>query len=227
MVDPSGNMSLASLGTSLAVIGSLTTISNVGITTLGVASVGGNQDPNQIPDAAIFTLGGSVGSGGAMAEAGGDLIVDFQSGRAWFYGSAGVGLSPISLFNRFRSAGATKAVGLIWNFNDANEWSGFALGANWPVSILHLLPAASFRGNKMWGAMTQLAKREHNVRSSDLTMQIGVSTAGPVALRVSQRSNSFSTSVGYASQPVEVPMGAFYGVARELANDFGNALDEF
>lgn len=175
-----------------------------------------------------FSLwGGSVGSGGAMAEAGGDLIVDLNTGRAWVYGSFGVGLSPISLFRNFRSAGATKAVGLIWNFNNPNEWSGFSLGANWPVSILHLLPASTFGRNKMWGAMTQLAKRDRNVRSSDLTLQIGVSTAGPVALRVSQRANSFSSSVGFSSNPVEIPTANLGSLARQLANDFGRALDEF
>lgn len=75
--------------------------------------------------------------------------------------------------------------------------------------------------------MTQLAKRDKSARSGDLTVQIGVSTGGPVAVRLSQRANNFSASVGFGSSPKEIPTGNFGSLARQLANDFGAALDEF
>jgi hypothetical protein len=225
MRDPSGRMSLMELGTSISVLGTLTTISNAGITFLGAQNA--KQDADGIPDAVIFTFGGSAGSGGAMAEAGGDVIYDLKTGKAWAYGSFGVGLSPISLFNNFKSAGLTKSVGVVWNFKNPNEWSGFALNANWPMNILPLLPAAAFSGNKMWGAMTQLAKRERNIRRTDLTVQIGVSTGGPVAAKVAWRSNSFSTGVGWATQPLEISSGGFSSIAQSLKNDLGKSFDEF
>ncbi len=81
VIDPSGHMSLGSLGASISIVGTLTTIANVGITGLGMAFA--SEDSDSYPDAVIVTLGGSVGSGGAMAEAGGDAIFDLRSGKAW------------------------------------------------------------------------------------------------------------------------------------------------
>jgi len=229
-IDPSGNMSLMSLNTSIAVVGILTTTSNIGITFLAGSFASedvASENGSKLPHVAILSFGASGGSGGAMAEGGADVIIDFSKGKAWVYGSFGVGLSPITLFNKFKSAGLTKSVGAVWNFHNPKDWSGLSLSANWPVSILHLLPRAMFSDNRMWGAMTQLANRSHNAKATDITVSVGVSTSGPVALKLAWRSNSFSSAAGYTSDPIEIPIGEFYQTAKNILNDFGNALDEF
>jgi hypothetical protein len=79
--------------------------------------------------------------------------------------------------------------------HDPNEMSGRGIQAVWPASVAHLLPAAMFSSNKAWGAMTQLAKRAINVKGTDLTFAVGVSTSGPAFFQVGIRSNSFSEVV--------------------------------
>ena len=74
--------------------------------------------------------------------------------------------------------------------------------------------------------MTQLAKRERNVRNLDLTVQIGVSTGGPVAIKVASRANSFSSAASLTSNPFEVPVNELVDKATALARDFGGAIDE-
>jgi len=159
-----------------------------------------------------------------MAEAGADFILDKKTGKVWGYGFFGPGLSPITLFKNFRRPGYTVAAGLVWNLNDPSDWSGSALGASLPWGVLHLLPSATFRSSKMWGAMTQLAKREKNVSRSDLSIQIGVSTSGPVALKVATRTNSFSAGVGWASDAVELgDISSLTGEIQALFRDAGKA----
>lgn len=79
--------------------------------------------------------------------------------------------------------------------------------------------------NKMWGAITQLAKREKNKRARDLTLSVGVSSSGPAALKLSLRSNSFSSLVGYGTEPVEINNARIESMASSLRNNFGNAID--
>ncbi|MFN3713390.1 MAG: RHS repeat-associated core domain-containing protein [Alcanivoracaceae bacterium] len=223
-VDPSGNYSIMSLGRATAVLGVLATISNVGITGLATAWAGEDQD--SLPDAVLLTVGYSAANGGGMVELYADYVVELKTMRTFMYASGGLGISPTSVFAKSKAMGSTRAIGLLWNFNNPNDWSGYSVGANWPLGIMRLLPRATFSENKMWGAITQLAKRERNVRDSHMSVSIGGSTSGVAGVRLSQRSNSFSSTVGYSGQPIEISSSGFSGLARSVANDFGRAVDE-
>jgi hypothetical protein len=133
-----------------------------------------------------------------------------------------VGLAPLSYFRQFRNShGPSFTAGLIWNMNAPEEWSGEGLTATWPLSVAHLIPPALLGGrNAMWGMMTQLAKREHNIRTGSAAVQIGISTAGPAFLKFGPRSNFFAAQGGLASQPIDL-----HEVGESLADILGPVAD--
>ena len=67
----------------------------------------------------------------------------------------------------------------------------------------------------MWGALTQLAKREHNLRADDMVLQADISNTGPAAIKVGISSNTFSWQGGYTSRPIDL---------QELGESLGDVL---
>ncbi len=229
MIDPTGNTSLMSLGVGVSVVGTLTLASNIGITFLGGSLA--SEDADNIPDAFIMGISGFAGTGGALVEAGGDAIYDRRSGRWYGYGFGGVGVSPLSFFRNHR-IGLSASAGLIWNLSSPNDWSGPSVTANWPVAILTKLPAAAFNSQQMYNALTSLAIRSRSPRFMNKTFrnfsaQVGVSSGGPVSLRLAARSNSFGATAGYSTEPRDITadFSRFTATARSIVSDFGNALD--
>ncbi len=201
--DPSGNFSLVEVMQTVGVVGTLTLIANVGITSLGASAAMADADGQ--PDAAIASVSEVGSTRGASASVGFDVVLDFKSGRTYAYANFSAGLAPLSYFKAFRNVvSPSVTAGLIWNLNAPDEWSGGGLTATWPGSVSLILAKTLGRTNPMWGALSQLAKREHNVKVSDYVVQIGVSTSGPAALKLGLRNNSFGAEAGIASDPIDL-----------------------
>jgi hypothetical protein len=73
--------------------------------------------------------------------------------------------------------------------------------------------------------MSQLAKlsKSKNLAGRHLTVQLGVSAAGPVALKVAARTNQFSASIGWATDPIEVQDAGPMASMRRLIDDVAYA----
>lgn len=80
----------------------------------------------------------------------------------------------------------------------------------------------------MYNSLLQLTKKEHNISSRHISVSFGYSTSGTGSIQVSQRSNSFNTGIGFATNPVEAPelVNEFGMTARMIANDFAKAIHE-
>jgi hypothetical protein len=220
MVDPSGHeYTIGNLLTTTAILTTLTTISGGAITYAAGKNAALDEDGK--PDAAIISVSESLQTRGAGADFGFDIVYHFKSQRMYAYVVGSVGLAPLSYFKNFRNShGPSFTAGFIWNMNSPEEWSGEGLTATWPLSVAHLLPRALFGGrNAIWGMMTQLAKREHNIRTSDIAVQVGISTSGPAFLKVGPRSNFFAAQAGLASQPIDLQ-----AVGESLGDLLGDKL---
>jgi RHS repeat-associated protein len=201
--DPSGNFSLGEMMTTVGIIGTLTGIANVGITAMGTSLA--MADADGMPDAAIFSASETAATRGVSGSVGFDIIYHFKTGKFYAYVGLSAGLSPLSYFKNFRNSLSPSITGgLIWNMNSVDEWAGGGMAATWPASASFLLAKAMGRTNPMWGALSQLAKRETNVKWSDYVVQIGVSTAGPAALKFGLRGNSFSAEASWAFDPIDL-----------------------
>ena len=77
----------------------------------------------------------------------------------------------------------------------------------------------------MWGAISQLAKRETNLSTSDLSTQMGVSSSGPAALKLAARTNTFTATLGIARPPIELTnlSADLSSEAAAIRSDFGKA----
>jgi RHS repeat-associated protein len=201
--DPSGHWTLNEVMTTVAVIGTLTGIANVGITSMGTSLA--MADADGMPDAAIFSASETAATRGVSGSVGFDIIYHFKTGKFYAYVGLSAGLSPLSYFKNFRNSLSPSITGgLIWNMNSADEWAGGGMAATWPASASFLLAKAMGRTNPMWGALSQLAKRETNVKWSDYVVQIGISTSGPAALKFGLRANSFSAEASWAFDPIDL-----------------------
>ena len=214
--DPSGNeFSIGNVMTTVSIMGVLTSISNLAITGVGVAFTAEDKDGE--PDGVIMSVSEVLGARGFAGEGGFDIIWDLKKHKpyAFLYGAAG--LSPITYFKNFNgSHGPSVSIGFVYNMSFIKDWSGTGMTATWPLSTIHLLPKALFSQNKMWGLMTQLAKREHNVRLRDAVIQTQISTSGPAAWKLGVRSNSFMSTGGYTSSPIDLS-----SVGESLGNLLG------
>jgi hypothetical protein len=203
MIDPTGMFSLGSVVTTVGILGSLTTIGN--ITTSIIAGIFIASDDDGLPDAAIMTVNLYGGTRGFGAEVGFDLILDFSTWKLYAFVYGSIGFTPLSYFENFRGqTGLSVAAGVIYNMNSIDEWSGGSVCATWPLSIIHLLPKAMFSKWKMWGALTQLAKQEHNLRTNDMVLQADISNSGPAAIKIGMSSNTFSWQGGLTSRPIDL-----------------------
>jgi|GEM_PF-4901520 len=231
-VDPSGYVGIASMMQTAGIIGTLTTLANIGVTGYTMHSAGSSQGQGGAsanrPNAVVISGGYSFGSRGAMGEFGGDVVVDLRTGKAWLYGTVGAGLSPISVFRNFRSSGRTSSAGLIWNFGSPEQWSGLSVGASWPSRVfLRLARYGAFNSGQMAYTIRELARHEKNQRWNNVSVNFAQSTSGPSALRLSLRSNSFSSSVSWGSSPIEIPAAQYLSRARAYVNNFTSAINDF
>lgn len=206
--DPTGAFSLTEMMSSAQVIGMMARVA-VPIGTTAVTTAARTlvmADEDGLPDGAIFSFSALAATSGGCFGGGLDVIFHFKTGHFYLYGTAEGGFSPLSYLKAFRAAPFSSSVtgGLLWNLKSPDEWSGTGYTATWPASASFLLARAMGRTNPMWGALSQLAKREHNVKWSDFVVQIGVSTSGPAALKFGIRSNSFSAEGCLASAPVDM-----------------------
>jgi RHS repeat-associated protein len=233
-IDPTGMFSIGNVMTTVAIIGVLTGIFNTAIS--GVSLAYASEDDDVIPDGAIMSVSEVFGTHGFVGEGGFDIIWERKSRKLYAFLFGAAGFSPLSYFGRFRNSLAPSAtVGLIYNMNSINDWSGTGMTASWPLSIIHLLPRAMFSKNKMWGALTQLAKTEHNIKNSHWTVQFQFSSSGPAAFKIGPRSNSFTSTGGLASRPFDLQsigqslgelLGPLYAKVMQLhtvCDNVGNA----
>ena len=201
--DPSGEFTLSEIMTSVAIVTTLTTISNVGLTYLSVSQI--SEDSDGLPDAAIVSVGEIAGAGGASASVGFDLIYEFKSKRVFAFADFSVGLNPISYFKAFRNVVSPSiSAGLVYDLRSPSEWSGSGLTATWPGAATPALLSAFGRVDASWGAMSQLAKREHNLKWSDYSIQLSSSSSGPGAIKFALRANSFTSEASFTSDPIDL-----------------------
>jgi len=52
--------------------------------------------------------------------------------------------------------------------------------------------------------MSQLAKREHNLKWSDYSIQLSSSSSGPGAIKFALRANSFTSEASFTSDPIDL-----------------------
>lgn len=198
--DPSGRMSFMNLGQAVAVMGSLTTLANIGITALGFAAMSNHDDYD--PDGAIVSVGFSMASRGFGADLGFDIIYERRTGDIYVYFTGAATLAPLSLFKGHRGAPLSMTAGPIFNMNSAREMQGWGLTATWPASVTGRILKAMIPSKKlkMWGAITTLAKKTKNPKWKHMVVQFGLSTSGPGFFKVGLRSNSFTAGGGYAKE---------------------------
>ena len=202
-IDPTGEYSIGNVMTTVAILGVLTGIFNTAIT--GVTIAYGSQDEDGKPDGAIMSVSEVLGTRGFAAEGGFDIIWHRATRKFYAFVFGAGGFSPLSYFRRFRNShGPSVGIGAIYNMNSINEWSGTGMTATWPLSVIHLLPKAMFSKSKMWGALSQLAKKEHNIRNSNFAVQFQFSSSGPAAWKLAFRSNSFTSEGGLTSRPIDL-----------------------
>jgi RHS repeat-associated protein len=191
--DPSGNEDLAEVAVTTAVVSTLALNSFTAFTFLNNTAAADFKI-----DGALVSFRFNANAIGGTVGAGIDVV--FDRSHIWYALSEEYGIAPLSIFGPQRGAGISVAAGPIFGMNNPNEMSGRGIQAVWPSSIAHLLPAAMFSGNKAWGAMSQLAKRAINVKGTDLSFALGVSTSGSAFFQVGVRSNSFSELVSETTE---------------------------
>jgi RHS repeat-associated protein len=235
--DPSGKMTL---GETSMVVGSLVSLTTIG----NVANFFGflnavNNDSDQVPDAAIVSLGaglrgGGFGGGGVL-----DAIYFFNTGKIFLYLGGAFGIEPISYFRSASAKTTNLSGGLLYNINSPSEWSGLGYSSSFPVSFARILGRAFAGKNGAYGALMQLAKLE-NLGKYNHTLQFSNSSSGPAAIKVGSKSSTFSTDVGWLLDPIDINQLASEGgtylagvtsqissTATALKANFANSLKIF
>jgi RHS repeat-associated protein len=235
--DPSGKMTI---GETSMVVGSLVSLTTIG----NVANFFGflnavNNDSDQVPDAAIVSLGaglrgGGFGGGGVL-----DAIYFFNTGKIFLYLGGAFGIEPISYFRSASAKTTNLSGGLLYNINSPSEWSGLGYSSSFPISFARILGRAFAGKNGAYGALMQLAKLE-NLGKYNHTLQFSNSSSGPAAIKVGSKSSTFSTDVGWLFDPIDINQlaseGGTYlaGVASQISStatalkaNFANSLKIF
>jgi RHS repeat-associated protein len=230
--DPSGNMSIMELSTSTAVMSVLaTTVLNYATSAFAMAKMGSSHF---MADAYLISLRATGGTASLVGGGGIDIVIDKKGGK-WIAGVGEGGLSPLTLFNNpVHKFGAALSVGLIFNMSSVHQLEGMGTAASWPLNAVSLLPTSRYSGNKAWGALTQLAKK--NLAGRGWVVQFGESAGlySPSYFSVGFRSNYFASTVTWTGryEPLDYMKlsNSFRDVASEVTGYLGSfsmSLDDF
>ncbi|MCP3936056.1 MAG: RHS repeat protein [Actinomycetia bacterium] len=213
-IDPTGLLGaqgVLGLAVGLTVLATITLSS---LTTFGAfetAAIAGESVDGLIVSGRVNAAARGISLGG-----GADVVLDFDSGKPWVGLTAEFGLSPLSVFPKHTpSFGRGGTAGFIVNMDSPRELTGRGSTATWPISVLRLMPASLFNGNKAWGLLSQLAKRVKG--GSGSTVSFGFSTSGPSMFQIGMRSNDFAALATYSGE--FVPYDELPDVAREVFDD--------
>ncbi len=198
--DPTGNLSLLEQVSVLTIttfaLNSLTTAYS-----LHQITKGSTRRNSPLPDGIILSLGGTQGTRGFAGSIGADFVYEFKSGDLWAFGTAGLGVSPITLYKQFRSLGGNATAGFIWNMDSPKQLTGWGITATWPITMIGLL-VRSLTQNKYPGDgfLRQLAKNNHNIRKSNFSVQFGFSVGAnpPAFIKIGARSLNYSWDASYS-----------------------------
>ncbi|MCB1055581.1 MAG: hypothetical protein KDD11_08730 [Acidobacteria bacterium] len=212
MVDPSGLFGQISLGTSLAILSTLSILTNLAIT--GVVGARAAVEDDFSVDAALLTIG--VGGQGRGLLGGTELDLLLYGDEIWVSSAVFIGFGPVAAFRSQKSGGAYYgAFGVVSGLSDPSELAGAGTVAVWPVAFLRLLRKAPFDQGRAWSLAMHLAKAAKNLRR--FSLQVGLSSSGPFFLAIAPQYAALATTLTYNSQFLEI---------RDVFDRYGELFEE-
>jgi len=201
--DPSGNESLLNI---TATMGIITTLANITTTSLANYSIGKHLvEKGAVPDAVFFNFGGGGSSRGYTAGANLMLYYDFKQRSLYALGSIEAGLAPVSIFKKQGGWGYMASAGFAFNAQGPSDFSGWGFTATWPAVMAKTVIPKKLSG--WYYFLTTMAARNSvgtQLSKGGGVVQYGYSTSGAAYIGFGAHFNSFSATVGYASDPIPI-----------------------
>jgi RHS repeat-associated protein len=223
-IDPTGHDDIGELMTAAAINVTLTTLSNVLVTGI---FLGATASPNVSFDGALLSIHGNFSGSGYTLEGGVDFLWQKRT-NSWFFSiTGGLGTNPLGTLPNStagKGLGGSISLGPVFNMSAPNDMAGASVTAIWPSSILHLIGAAGFSGNKAWGVLSQFAKNVHNVQFSHWAVGLGVSSSGSPFASFAFRNNTFGTFAFDNSDYFPVSGSGIQGLFNDMRSRLGTVF---
>ncbi len=189
--DPSGHYyNYAAVAISLAVVSTL--LFNA---TVGYFAANHSSATSVLPDAGIVSVRplGIHGMGG-IGLLGADVV--WHHGKVWWAIVGEYGLDPLSIFATQRGGAWSASFGAIWGLQNIQQLEGDGFNSSYPISAINLMPR-SLLPSFAWGFMSQVAKLAKTPKWRHWTINLGLSTSGPVSVTFGPRQSSFTGTISY------------------------------